>query len=169
MRNEERRFGGKIALITGASTGIGRATALAFAREGATVAIDDMNEAGSTSFRTSGLTFAASKTRSCAKKASITSRTAGARLMCNEATRSTIRSNSRAIATVFEELSQATVPALSRSTSRASNASSSITRLAACPSGPMTARSRRGQWSRHCHSRPKLCCARSSIACMSSN
>ena len=33
---------GKIALITGAGSGIGRASALAFAREGATVVVSDI-------------------------------------------------------------------------------------------------------------------------------
>lgn len=37
---------GKIALITGCSSGIGRATALAFAREGATVTCADIDQAG---------------------------------------------------------------------------------------------------------------------------
>lgn len=37
-------FQGKVVLITGAATGIGRATALAFARRGAKVAIGDVND-----------------------------------------------------------------------------------------------------------------------------
>ena len=39
-------FSGKVALITGAAGGIGRATALAFAKAGANVAVVDTNEAG---------------------------------------------------------------------------------------------------------------------------
>lgn len=37
---------GKLAVITGAATGIGRATALLFAQEGAAVVVGDVNEAG---------------------------------------------------------------------------------------------------------------------------
>src|SRR3989454_6632893 len=40
------RLDGKIALVTGASSGIGRATALAFAREGAKVVVADVTVEG---------------------------------------------------------------------------------------------------------------------------
>ena len=42
--NENGSFAGKVAFVTGAGTGIGRATALAFAREGAGVVAADLSE-----------------------------------------------------------------------------------------------------------------------------
>ncbi|RRR74051.1 MAG: SDR family oxidoreductase [Candidatus Viridilinea halotolerans] len=40
------QFNGKVALVTGGASGIGRATALAFAQHGAKVVVADMDEAG---------------------------------------------------------------------------------------------------------------------------
>src|SRR3546814_15961664 len=46
MPNKSESFAGKIAFVTGAGTGIGRAAALAFAREGASVVVADISEQG---------------------------------------------------------------------------------------------------------------------------
>ena len=47
MSNEGGSFAGKVAFVTGAASGIGRAAALAFAREGASVVVADVSEPGS--------------------------------------------------------------------------------------------------------------------------
>jgi NAD(P)-dependent dehydrogenase (short-subunit alcohol dehydrogenase family) len=44
--NGKGGFTGKVAFVTGAATGIGRAAALAFAREGASVVVADISETG---------------------------------------------------------------------------------------------------------------------------
>ena len=46
MRDENGAFRGKVAFVTGAGTGIGRATALAFAHKGANVVVADVSEQG---------------------------------------------------------------------------------------------------------------------------
>jgi NAD(P)-dependent dehydrogenase (short-subunit alcohol dehydrogenase family) len=43
MPETEGKLDGKVAFVTGASSGIGRATALAFAREGADVVVADID------------------------------------------------------------------------------------------------------------------------------
>ncbi|MEH2376445.1 SDR family oxidoreductase [Nostoc sp.] len=44
--NENGNYTGKVAFVTGAANGIGRATALAFAREGANIVVADISEEG---------------------------------------------------------------------------------------------------------------------------
>lgn len=46
MPNDQGSFAGKVAFVTGAANGIGRAAALAFAREGASVVAADVSEQG---------------------------------------------------------------------------------------------------------------------------
>ena len=46
MAEENRRFAGKVAFVTGAASGIGRAAALEFARKGASVVAADVSDQG---------------------------------------------------------------------------------------------------------------------------
>jgi NAD(P)-dependent dehydrogenase (short-subunit alcohol dehydrogenase family) len=46
IANQNASFAGKVAFVTGAANGIGRAAALAFAREGASVVVADVSEQG---------------------------------------------------------------------------------------------------------------------------
>src|ERR1700747_1792004 len=64
-------FAGKTILITGAASGIGRATALIFAREGANVVCADINEQGA---RDTAAAVNGAGSQALALKADVTSR-----------------------------------------------------------------------------------------------
>src|SRR5215472_2421653 len=64
-------FAGKTILITGAASGIGRATALIFAREGANVVCADINENGA---RDTATAVNTAGSQALALKADVTSR-----------------------------------------------------------------------------------------------
>jgi len=66
-------FAGKTVVITGAASGIGRATALIFAREGANVVCADLNEAGA---RDTAAAVNAKGSQALALKTDVTSRAA---------------------------------------------------------------------------------------------
>ncbi len=53
--NREREFEGKAGIVTGAAGGIGRATAIAFGREGASVVVADLEQATAQSLETVAL------------------------------------------------------------------------------------------------------------------
>lgn len=55
--SEGMRFSGKVAVVTGGASGIGRATALRLAREGATVLVGDIDEGGSQALEAEGIRF----------------------------------------------------------------------------------------------------------------
>ena len=46
MENNGNLFAGKVAFVTGGASGIGRAAALAFARQGASVVVADVSDEG---------------------------------------------------------------------------------------------------------------------------
>src|SRR5215469_6602492 len=66
-------FAGKTIIITGAGSGIGRATAAIFAREGANVVCTDINEAGA---RETAALVNGKGSQALALKTDVTSRTA---------------------------------------------------------------------------------------------
>ncbi len=75
----DRRLGGKLAVVTGAASGIGRAVALRFADEGATVACVDLAEDG------------AAKTEAAIAEAGGTAATYGCDVADSEAVDTTVR------------------------------------------------------------------------------
>ena len=79
------RLKGKLAFVTAGAAGIGRACALAFAREGATVFATDLNEAGVMELKQDGIDLAKLDVRDSAAVAAMAKRVGSVDILLNAA------------------------------------------------------------------------------------